>query len=346
MTFSTLSRPPHCGGRVSLFHKSVQVSDIDNMNKKPKVIVIIGPTASGKSSLGIFLAQKLKGEIISADSRQVYKDLNIGTGKVTKKEMVSIPHYLLDVVSPKRVFTASDFLKLGEKTIQKILKDGNTPFVVGGTGLYVDVLLGRIVVPEVAPNPVLRTRLEKKSVEQLFALLKKQDPERAITVEPRHKRRLVRALEIAAVLGKSPKKKIEEKYEVLWLGLNPGENILYKNIHIRLQARMKQGMVAEAKRLHMNGLSYKRMEALGLEYRSLARYLKKEISRVEMENELERAIQKYAKRQLRWFKRNSDINWIKNRTEALRLTKNFLSGPTRTRTWINGFGDHRSTIEL
>jgi tRNA dimethylallyltransferase len=300
-----------------------------SMNQKQKIIAIVGPTSSGKSALGIFLAKKIKGEVISADSRQVYKGLNIGTGKVTKKEMAGVPHYLLDVASPKRVFTASDFLNKGERAVRKISKNGNVPIVVGGTGLYADVLLGRVVVPEVPPNPVLRAQLEKKSVAQLFAMLKKKDPVRAANIEPDHKRRLVRALEIAATLGKNPNKKealgaTSTKYNVLWLGLNPGKKILEKNIRTRLAARFKQGMLTEAKRLHAEGLSYKRMEALGLEYRSMARYLKKEISREEMAEQLERAIQKYTKRQMRWFRRNPDIRWVKNQQEALRQVKDFL----------------------
>ena len=299
---------------------------------RPKIIALVGPTASGKSSLGIFLAQKLGGEIISADSRQVYRGLDIGTGKVTKKEMARIPHYLLDIISPKKTFTASDFVEQGEKAIKKILDHQNLPLVVGGTGLYADALLGRVNFPSVPPNPLLRARLEKKSVQELFALLKKKDSGRAETIEPKHKRRLVRALEIAEATKKNDAHKVKKieinpfTYDVLWLGLNPSKEKLHKNIHIRLHSRIQGGMLAEAKRLHAQGLSYKRMEGLGLEYRSLARCLKKEISPIEMEEELEHAIQKYAKRQMRWFKRNPEIHWIKNKSEALGLAKEFLSG--------------------
>src|SRR3990167_325023 len=144
-----------------------------------KVIAIVGPTASGKSALGIFLAQKIKGEIISADSRQVYRGLDIGTGKVTKKEMAGVPHHLLDVVSPRKQFTVDDFVRLAEKAHSNILQNVRMTIVVGGTGLYVDMLLGRMAYPNVPPNSVLRAALEKKSVIQLFAQLQKLDPRRA-----------------------------------------------------------------------------------------------------------------------------------------------------------------------
>jgi tRNA dimethylallyltransferase len=304
--------------------------------EKISVIAIVGPTSSGKTALSIFVAQKLKkyggAEIISADSRQVYKGLNVGTGKVTKKEMAGVIHHLLDVASPKKVFSASDFKKLGEKAIAKIVKNKHLPLVVGGTGLYADVLLGRMVLPEVPPNPKLRATLEKKSAAELFALLQKKDPERASNIEPAHHRRLVRALEIADKLGASPAKQSAmegtEQYDVLWLGLNPGMEKLEKNIKSRLRARIKSGMLAEAKQLHTKGLSYRRMEALGLEYRSMALYLQGALTKEHMLIELDRAITNYAKRQVRWFRRNKNIHWVNSKAEALRLAKQFAAKST------------------
>ena len=309
-----------------------------------KVIAVVGPTASGKSALGIFLAQKIGGEVISADSRQVYKGLDIGTGKVTKKEMVGVPHHLLDVSSPKKQFSADDFVKHSERAIKDITRSDliyqvtsraqlpPVPIVVGGTGFYVDALLGRITLPQVPPNQNLREQLEQKTVEQLFKQLKKLDPNRAKTIEPYHKRRLIRAIEIAkypnklSTTGKNHRGVASMKYDVLWFGLNPNTEKLKKNIHTRLLARLKQGMVVEAKRLHARGLSYKRMEELGLEYRYLARLLQHKVSKKEFAEQLEREIGKYAKRQMRWFKRNHDIHWVKNKVEVLRLAKSFLSG--------------------
>jgi len=236
---------------------------------KPKVLVILGPTSSGKSALAVELARKFGGEVISADSRQVYRGLDIGTGKITKREMN------------------------------------------GGTGFYIDALVGRIVLPNVPPNKKLRVRLEKKSAAQLYALLKKKDPRRAKAIEPHHKRRLIRALEIAAAFGSVPMMEIvSPSFDVLWVGITLQSKVLEQKIRARLLARMKRGMVAEAKRLHAGGLSYKRMEELGLEYRSLARLLQGAIARKQMVEELDRATRKYAMRQMRYWKRNKDIRWF------------------------------------
>jgi tRNA dimethylallyltransferase len=293
--------------------------------QKPKVIAVVGPTASGKSSLGIYLAKKLGGEVISADSRQVYKGLDIGTGKVTKGEMAGVKHHLLDVASPKGQFTVDRFVKKADKALYVILQKARIPLVVGGTGLYADMLLGRMSYPNVPPNQRLRGALEGKTEAELFAILQKLDPRRAAHIEPDHKRRLIRAIEIAKAIGQSPAVAPEPKYEVLWLGLSPAEETLKKNIRTRLKARLKAGMVAEAVRLHKAGLSYKRMYELGLEYRSLSQLLQKKVEPKEFEESLERAIWQYAKRQTRWFKRNKDIKWVGSKAEALRLAKAFLS---------------------
>jgi len=283
------------------------------MQKKQKVLIIVGPTSSGKSALAVELAKKFDGEVVSADSRQVYCGLNIGTGKITKREMKSVPHYLLDEVSPHRIFGANDFVKRGRTALEDISSRGKLPIVAGGTGFYIDALVGRIALPNVPPNPKLRAQLEKKSAAQLFAMLKKKDPRRAKTIEPHHKRRLIRALEIAASLGKSPTARSYLAVEnTLWIGIAPPVKTLERKIAIRLFARIREGMVAEARRLHAGGLSYKRMDELGLEYRSLARLLQGAITREQMIQELNRAIRKYAIRQMRYWKRNKDILWFKD----------------------------------
>ncbi|HEY4526292.1 MAG TPA: tRNA (adenosine(37)-N6)-dimethylallyltransferase MiaA, partial [Candidatus Paceibacterota bacterium] len=282
------------------------------MQKKQKVLVIVGPTSSGKSALAVGLAKKFDGEVISADSRQVYRGLNIGTGKITKREMKGVPHHLLDVASPKRKFSADDYVRYARTAIEDISKRGKLPIVAGGTGFYIDALVGRIALPNVPPNTKLRAQLEKKSVKQLFALLRRKDPRRAKNIEPQHKRRIIRALEIAASIGKSPTARSYLAVgNILWIGIAPPMKELEKKIAVRLFARIRQGMAAEAKRLHVGGLSYKRMEELGLEYRSLAHLLQGAITREQMTGELNRAIRKYAIRQMRYWKRNKDIRWFK-----------------------------------
>src|SRR3989344_7421692 len=153
-----------------------------------KIIVIVGPTASGKSALGVKLAKKLNGEIISADSRQVYKGLDLASGKIIKKEMAGIPHHCLDLVSTKTIFSAERYAKCAQKAVKDILKRGKTPIIVGGTGFYIDIALGQMKTANIAPDWKLRRKLEKKSAEALFKMLKKLDPARAKNIDPKNKR--------------------------------------------------------------------------------------------------------------------------------------------------------------
>ncbi len=277
---------------------------------KPKIIVIVGPTASGKSDLAVNIAKERNGEIISADSRQVYKGLDIGSGKITKREMRGVPHFLLDVANPKKVFTVADFKRLGQKAIDDILSRGKTPIIVGGTGFYIDTLVFDLDLPEVPPNKILREKLDKKTIEELFAELEKLDPERAEEIDSKNKVRLVRALEIVDALGKIPKVNRSEKFNIEWIGIDWPDEVLKERIHTRLLKRIKSGMIKESENLHAKGLSYKRMEQFGLEYRYMSRFLKGEISKEEMISELETKIRQYAKRQRTWFKRNKNIKWI------------------------------------
>lgn len=278
--------------------------------------MIVGPTASGKSGLAVELAKQFDGEVISADSRQVYRGLNIGTGKVTKREMSGIPHHLLDVASPAKVYNADDFARDATVVITDIISRGKLPIVAGGTGFYIDSLTGRIALPNVPPNKTLRSRLEKKSAEQLYKELSKKDPRRAKMMstpsERNNKVRLIRALEIAAFKPtKLQRTVLCNSYNVLWIGIAPTLEELDTKILLRLKSRIKTGMITEAKKLHATGLSYKRMTALGLEYRSLARLLQEKISRKEFEEELFAAIRRYARKQVGYWKRNKEISWYK-----------------------------------
>lgn len=290
----------------------------------PKILVLLGPTATGKTSLSIELAKKYNGEIISADSRQIYKGLDLGSGKVTKKEMAGIPHHLLDVADPKKQFTVTNYVSLAEKAIADILSRGKLPIICGGTGLYIDMLINGTTLPEVPPNQKLRTQLEKKSALQLFAILKKIDPVRAKTIDAKNPVRLVRAIEIAKAIGKVPKiKKVEPRYDVLKIGLDMSDEVLKSRIAIRLKERLKKGMLREATNLHKKGLSWLRMESLGLEYREMAKLLTKKTTRNVFEEELAMDIWHYVKRQRTWFRRDEKIVWINptKKSEVSKTTK-------------------------
>lgn len=298
------------------------------------MLVILGPTATGKSDLAVVIARKYNGEVISADSRQVYTGLNIGTGKITKKEMCGVPHYMLDVVSPngstsspQGKFSVAEWQKQAKEKIADIVSRGKLPIVCGGTGFYLQSVVDNVVLPEVPPNNALRKKLEKKSVEELFIILNKLDPKRAKTIDSRNPVRLVRAIEIATKLGKVPgiaKQKTE--YEMLQIGLTLPGIELKEKIHTRLLVRIKKGMVSEVRKLHDQGLSWKRLESLGLEYRYVAMFLQKKATNSEFIQKLETEIWQYAKRQVTWFKRDKNINWFspKEGRKIEKLVDNFL----------------------
>ena len=300
----------------------------------PKLIVILGPTATGKSYLAVILAKKLGGEVISAESRQVYKGLNIGTGKVTRKEMKGVKHHLLDVISPKKQFSVDRYRTLAEYAISDIISRNKVPILCGGTGFYIDTVVNGAVFPKVAENPTLRRKLEKKSAPQLLAMLKKLDPKRAKVIaannsDRNNPRRLIRAIEVASEvsLAEVTPAQVSPPHEVLFIGLNVQPDELKKRIRARLLKRIKAGMIGEAKSLHEKGLSWKRMEQLGLEYRYLALLLQGKIMRDEMIEKLDMEIRRYAKRQMTWFKRNKRITWFdpKNTSAIKNLAKNFLT---------------------
>lgn len=296
---------------------------------KPKILVVVGPTSSGKSDLAVELALKYNGEIISADSRQVYKGMDIGTGKIIKKEMRGVPHYLLDVVKPNTSFSVARYKILAERAIKKILIKKKLPILCGGTGFYIDAVVNNIILPEVPPNKELRRKLEKKTTEWLFAELKKLDPARAKNIDSKNKVRLIRAIEIAKSLGAVPKIQSSQLYDSIYIGLDLPDTELKKRIKIRLEKRLKAGMLAEVKRLHKQGVSYRQLERFGLEYKNCAKLLQGSSTMEQMIQNLEREIFQYAKRQRTWFKRNSNIFWLNplqksDLKKADELVKKFL----------------------
>ncbi|MFC1687517.1 tRNA (adenosine(37)-N6)-dimethylallyltransferase MiaA [Patescibacteria group bacterium] len=289
---------------------------------KHTLIIIVGPTASGKTGLAIKLARKLNGEIISADSRQVYRGMDIGTGKATKQERRQARHYLLDIANPKKEYNVSHFKRDAERTIVNIHEKKMLPFLVGGTAFWVDSVAYDFALPNVKPNKTLRKKLSNLSVDILYAMLKKLDPARARTIDKRNPYRLIRAIEIVKAT-KKPIGKIKKKspYNLVWLGINMSREILYSRIDKRLAARIKLGMITEVKHLLKQGVSAKRLISIGLEYRYVTLYIQGKLTKKEMMERLENAIHHYAKRQMTWWKRNKDIHWITSQKQAEKLIK-------------------------
>ncbi len=296
------------------------------MKKLPKIIVILGPTASGKSALAVKIARKFNGEVISADSRQVYKGMDIGTGKVTEKEMAGVPHHLIDVTSPKKVFTVSQYKKLAAKKIGEILKRSKLPIICGSSGFYIQSVVDNIIIPSIKPDKKLRAKLMQKSTGELFEQLKKLDPRRAKSIDKHNRYRLVRALEIIIKSGKRVPPIISKPtYEPLFIGIKRNKKELKKLIKERLLKRLKEGMVKEVIGLKKAGVRYERLEDFGLEYRYIAYYLQNKLNYDDMVKKLQMEIEHYAKRQLTWFKKNKRIKWITNEKEAGKLIRGFLS---------------------
>src|SRR3989338_187501 len=335
--------------------------------KKSPLLVILGPTAVGKSDLAIkiskWIARKKIGgykgaEIISADSRQVYRSLNIGTGKITKKEMAGIKHHLLDVADPRQRFSVVDYVRLARKAEADIRVRGKLPIICGGTGFYISALVDGISIHDAPPDRALRETLKRKPAAKLLEMLAKIDLGRAKSMssgsrngDDRNPRRLIRAIEIALAENKvrglsvlvnqpveiatsamrSDKQPPRDNYDSLFIGLKVHRDILRSRIHDRLIRRLKQGMITEAKRLHIPptkgaALSWKRMDELGLEYRYLAYFLKNELTREELIDRLSTKIWQYAKRQMTRFKRDARITWFEPDQKELieDLVKTFL----------------------
>ncbi len=286
-------------------------------NEKPKVIVIVGPTASGKTATSIKVAKELNGEIISADSMQIYKDMNIGTAKPTKEEMEGIKHYMIDIASPDEIFNVAKYKEMAEKAIEDILSKNKVPIVVGGTGLYIDTLINGVefasVKEDLEYRNALLERAKKEGNKALHDELAKIDKEAAEKIDMNNVRRVIRALEIYKITGKTKTKLDEEsrketKYDYRVYGIEWGREELYRRIEKRIDIMLEEGLVEEVENV-MSKYTISKTALQGLGYKEVIEFLNNDISYDEMVDKLKMETRRYAKRQLTWFRRNKDIKW-------------------------------------
>ena len=287
---------------------------------KPKVIVIGGPTASGKTSLSIELAKKINGEIISSDSMQIYKDMTIGTAKPTVEEMDGIPHHLLDFVSPDERYSVADFKRDAESAIEEILSKKKNPIVVGGTGLYIDSLVYGIEYPDIELDDEYRKKLMQEADTEeglinLYNKAKKIDPEAIRKISPNDKKRITRILEVYNATGKT-KTELEKisringvKYDYKVFAINMDREKLYDRINLRVDIMLEQGLIDEVENL-VKKYSKFPTAMQGLGYKEVVEFLNKEISKEEMIDKIKQESRRYAKRQLTWFRKNKEIIWL------------------------------------
>ncbi len=309
------------------------------LNAKNKIIAIIGPTASGKTKLGVYLASKFNGEIVSADSRQVFRGMDVGTGKDLKEYLiekggkkVKVPYHLIDIASPKTEFNLAKYQKMAYRAIDDILRRGKLPILVGGSGLYLQAVIDGYSLSRSRPDENLRKRLEAMDVGKLFVYLRKLNPVATAGLnesDRKNKRRLVRKIEMIKGGEDGASIRGEVKYDALILGIKPEKEKVEKRIYKRLIERLeKEDMIEEVKKLHKSGISWKRMDGFGLEYRFIALYLQKKINYEEMVEQLFIAIRQFAKRQLTWFRRwekqGKRIYWMQSKKEVVALVKEFI----------------------
>ncbi len=286
---------------------------------KPKVIVIVGATASGKTSVSIELAKKINGEIISADSMQIYKYMNIGTAKPSTKEQDGIKHYLLDVVRPDEHFNVAQYKEHAIEAIEEIIQKGKVPIIVGGTGLYINTLVNGIEFAQIDSDPEYTDELMKRynveGIDSIYKELEKIDLESAKIIDKNNVRRVIRALEIYKVTGKTKteldRESIKEvNYDYMMYGIEWDREVLYDRINQRVDLMLKDGLVDEVKEI-FDKYGFSNTAIQGLGYKEVVEYLDGNISYDEMVERLKLETRHYAKRQLTWFRRDKRIKWVK-----------------------------------
>ncbi len=283
------------------------------MTRKHKLIAIVGPSATGKSNLAVQLAHKIHGEIVSADSRLVYREFNIATAKPDIKEQQSIKHHLIDVINPDEEYTVANFADDAKAAIEEIVEKKKIPIVVGGTGLYFRILLENFDLPRVPPNKELREKLEKQSEEELYSMLESLDSEIAQKIHKNNKVKMIRAIEVAQTLNTPmsiAQKTKENDYDVLWIGLNAkNRDFVYERINLRVEKMFKDGLWDEARRLFNK---YPNLDLLmnTIGYQELKPHFDGLITLEEAKENIKQNTRRYAKRQLSWFRANKQINWF------------------------------------
>lgn len=312
-----------------------------------KSIVVAGPTACGKSDIGIELAREFAGEIISADSRQVYRNMNIGTGKVegylsgVEAEFFkcsdgyfihpfiseNIVHWLIDLIEPMQNFSVADFQKLALEIMLNIVSRSKLPFIVGGTGLYIRSLTEGLVFPDLNVEPELKERLIRLSLEELQKEILQINQEAHLFLDIKNPRRVQRALELlySGFSLEDMKKKRDTGFSFLVLGIAYDREEINRRIRIRLDKRLEDGMVIEVKNLIDSGVSFERLDSFGLEYRYLSRFLRGILSYDEMYETLYTEICKFAKRQMTWFRKFSNVVWVDDIAHARTLVYDYLN---------------------
>lgn len=283
------------------------------------LVVIGGPTASGKTALSVALAKKIGGEIVSADSMQIYKYMDIGSAKPTEEEKEGVPHHLMDVALPTENFSLGDYLMLARKAIEDIYSRGKMPIVVGGTGLYINSLINNIELTDETDTLKIREKLAKfaedEGTEALYKKLQEIDPESAERIHPNNVKRVMRAIEIYESTGKTMTETLEESkrppiYKAFQYGIDYDREVLYERINKRVDIMIEQGLVEEVKALVKMGCRRDNTSMQGIGYKEVLDYLDGKLDQSEMADEIKQATRRYAKRQITWFKRN-DMVWIK-----------------------------------
>jgi tRNA dimethylallyltransferase len=321
-------------GYIALFTRHLIISEPTysmQAQPKPKLLVIVGPTASGKSSLGIALAKKFDSEIISADSRQIYRGMDIGTAKVLNTE--SIPHHLIDIRNPDEDYAVAEFKRDATVAIHEILMKKKLPILVGGTGLYVKSVVDNLDIPEIKADPTLRAQIENeiatKGLPAIFEKLVELDPEAAYIVDPKNPRRVVRALEVAILTGRpftAQRLKSEPLYDTLEIGINPPPEILRERINRRIDEMIKNSLVAEVKNLLKKyGPTPTAFDAIG--YREIIDHLEDKTTLEDAVAAMKLNTWHFAKHQLTWFKKDKKIHWVENTQEAINLAEDFVKKP-------------------